>query len=478
MEAMSGPLETRQAIFRIRWLQGSRLSQTGGPGCRSRKKPLKETRHRPISLLVNDNFSGIESGSGARSVRRTAGGEPIPVKRTLWPILLLAGLFLQPLSLRPFAAAGDAPPLQGLPFPAGNGRTGRADRPLNTGSGPAGITKALQLKLEDGVDGEDIFLRAVYTPKSRTDTHASPWSVYSSVNGTRKPFEGSPLIDRIRVGGHKRLSTLLVLNGETSIGESGLNSIAGGSYRLNDRISLYGNYRLHAERTGGGYGNPDEALSPGVRVRLSPQVGLFGEERMQSADGATALTHVFGVDLTAGTHWTLGATLTFGDRIEPEAGATERRAGRFSIAYLRRRLRYSGQFELTAQNGEAAPSAGFNTRHSLDYHLGAGWRCLAGLNASYASVSGATAFNGARAEWEAGLARGPIDEPGFKLSAKYTLEPEVSEGTTADLQAGFYCPISEATRLGVGYNLSDFSSDGTAHGADSRGWFLEISVKL
>ena len=400
------------------------------------------------------------------------------MKSTLWLSLLLAGIFLQPLSLRPMAVAGDAPQLKDIASPAVENSTGKADRPLNPESVPAGITKALNLELEDNVEGEDIFLRAVFTPKNRVATQTSPWSVYSSVNGTRKAFEGRTLIDQIRVGGHKRLSARLTLNGETSIGEGGLNSIAGGSYRLNDRISLYENTGFNAQRTGGGYGNPDETLTPGVRVRLSPQVGIFSEERMQSADGSTALTHAFGVDLAPGPPWTFGMSMSLGECIDPEAGAIRRRAGHFSIAHMRSSLHYSGQFELSAQDADAAHSVGFNTSHSFDYHLGAGWRFLAGLNASYSSASEAPAFRGVQTAWEAGLARGPVDDQRFKLSAKYSIEPAGDDGYTAGLQAGFCCPIFQAIRLGVGYNLSDFSSDGAAPSSDSRGWFLEISGKL
>jgi hypothetical protein len=400
------------------------------------------------------------------------------VKSTLWLSLLLAGIFLQPLSLRPMAVAGEAPLLKDIASPAVENNTGKTDRPLNPESVPTGISKALKLELEDNIEGEDISLRAVFTPKNRAGTQASPWSVYSSVNGTRKAFEGRTLIDQIRVGGHKRLSARLTLNGETSIGEGGLNSIAGGSYRLNDRISLYENTGFNAERTGGGYGNPDETLTPGVRVRLSPQVGIFSEERMQSADGSTALTHAFGIDLAPGPPWTFGMSLTFGECIDPEAGAIRRRAGHFSMAYMRSSLHYSGQFELSAQDAEATHSVGLNTSHSFDYHLGAGWRFLAGLNASYASASEALAFRGVQAAWEAGLARGPAGERQVKLSAKYSIEPEGDEGYAAGLQAGICWPIAEAIRLGLGYNVSDFSSDGTAQGMNGRGWFLEISGKL
>lgn len=403
-------------------------------------------------------------------------GSGFQVRRTLGLILLLAGIFLQPLSLRPIAAAGDAARLNNTPSPAVDSRTGNTERP--PGSGAAGITRALHLKLEDDVEGENMFLRAVFTPKGMAGTQASPWSVYGCVNGTRKAFEGSTLVDQIRVGGHKRLSTRITLNGETSIGENGLNSIAGGSYRLNDRVRLYGNYGVNAEPTDSGYGNPNETLTPGIRVRLSPQIGFFSEERLQSADGSTALTHVFGVDLAPGPPWTFGMTMAFGERIDPEAVSIGRRAAQFSIAYIRSSLRYSGLFDLTAQDGEGVHSEGFNTRHSFDYHLGAGWRCLAGLKASYSSTSETTAPCDVQAAWEAGLTRGAADDQRFKLSAKYTIELEEGDGTTAGLQAGLYCPITKATRLGVGYNLSDFSNDGAADSSDSRGWFLEISGKL
>jgi hypothetical protein len=141
-------------------------------------------------------------------------------------------------------------------------------------------------------------------------------------------------------------------------------------------------------------------------------------------------------------------------------------------------MHYSGQFELSAQDAEAAHSVGFNTSHSLDYHLDAGWRCLAGLNASYSSESEAAAFGGVQTTWEAGLTRGPADDQRFKLSAKYSIEPAGSDGYPAGLSAGFCFPIADAIRLGVGYNLSDFSSEEAAQSSDSRGWFLEISGKL
>jgi hypothetical protein len=405
-------------------------------------------------------------------------GSGSQVKSTLWLSLLLAGIFLQSLSLRPMAVAGDAPRLKDIVSPAVNDSTGKAGRPPNLESVPAGITKALNFELDDNVEGEDISLRAVFTPKNRVGAQTSPWSVYSSVNGTRKAFEGRTLIDQISVGGHKRLNARLTLNGETSIGEGGLNSIAGGSYRLNDRISLYENTGFNAERTGGGYGNPAETLTPGVRLRLSPQVRIFSEERIQSADGSTALTHAFGVDLASGSPWTFGMSMSFGECIDPEAGVIGRRTGHFSLAYTRSRMHYNGQFELSAQDAEAAPSVGFNTGHSFDYHLGAGWRFLAGLNTSYSSAGEAPAFRDVQAAWEAGLARGPVDDQRFKLSAKYSIEPAGSDGTTAGLHAGFCFPIAEAIRLGVGYNLSNLSSDAAAQSADSRGWFLEISGKL
>jgi hypothetical protein len=393
------------------------------------------------------------------------------MKYTLSGFLLAAGALLHLLPLPPGALAESIHPPQDSPAPAAIG-------PHEAREPSAGLSRAVRIRRTHHIEGEDLDLRAEYSPKIRGGPRAAPWSVYSSLKGRRLASGGGAPIDHFRLGGSKRLSHRLLLSGDTAIAEDGVSSAAAARYRAGEHIRLYGSYNAHAGRTGMGCGNSEKTFTPGIRVRVSPRAALFGEERLQRVDGSRALTHVFGLDLAPGRDRRLRLSLEAGRRIDPGEGAAPHCSARLSIGWGAGHFRYNGELEMSAKGADADDWLGGSTRHSMDYHLGREWRLHAGLKAAYSPPRETSTYGEVLSEWEAGLASGPADDERFRLLLKYTLLGAAGADLQADVQVGVCGRLTESTRFGLGYNLADFPNTTTAPGPDIRGWFLEISAEL
>jgi hypothetical protein len=293
--------------------------------------------------------------------------------------------------------------------------------------------------------------------------------------GAQRPGDPSP-IDRLALGGQRRLGQGVRLTGEVSVGDGGVGALAKGSYAVNDRMQLYTNSGVDAKPIESVTPGLNGALTSGVRWRVSKTAGVFGEERLKIADGQRGGAHAVGFELNPAPHWTSGMVLEMGELRDPSAGIRHQRGGSLSVAYARKGLRYGGGLELHLEEGEG-PVRGeaWSARNDFELQVAGAWRLLSHLNASLCSAHVDSSFEGTRIECWTELAHKRTGQDGFNLLTKYTFFLDRAQEWQSDLQVGLFSPVNEITQVGVGYNFDHFPNSMAGSSSEGRGWFLEIA---
>jgi hypothetical protein len=321
----------------------------------------------------------------------------------------------------------------------------------------------------------DLTLRADYSPKAFADPKAADWSVYSFLVGAAQRVEDSSRIDRIGLGGHRRFGRWGRLSGEVSTGNGSLNTQAGGSCQINDRIQLYSKSVFDSQRTDGTFAGLGGTLTNGARLRASEKAGIFGEERIQLSGGLSKLTHVFGFDLRPAPGWTWETNLEIRDPGDPYAGRLQDRVGRISVVYVRNDIRYGGHLEWHLEDGgDPTRNAGWKVHNDVAFPMGNGWNLRGGLNASFCPPDDDFPSNAVGVECLSELAHKPSGRNSFGMLIKYTL-PAKDGGWPSGIEGSLYASINPTMRVRLGYNTHHFSSAVAAPIPDGQRCFLEFA---
>lgn len=320
----------------------------------------------------------------------------------------------------------------------------------------------------------DLKLRAHYSHRALFDPKTADWSVYSFLEGAAPRSGDQSRIDRFGFGGHRRFGRWARFSGELSARDGSLSALAGGSCEINDRIQVYSNTGLDTHPLDDASTGLGGTLTSGTRLRLSEKASIFGEERMQFAEGLNGLTHVFGLHLKTAPDWTWGMGMEMGDMNDSNAEKRRRRGGRLSTGYSRKGVRFASSLEMHLEDGDPPDLAlPWDVRNEFEIQMAQGWRFLGSLNASFWAVDIDRAFAGANIECVSELAHKPSDRGGFRMLMKYIFPPDDGD-CRSDLQGGLYVSVDDTLKAGVGYKFDHPSSNRSKPSSDP-GWFLEIA---
>jgi hypothetical protein len=269
----------------------------------------------------------------------------------------------------------------------------------------------------------------------------APWNAYGFVQRTLARSGQRLENDRVGVGASRQFGERLRLGAEASGGDGGPGGQLFGNVQLDERSSVYLNYRSETEVADASYAGRMTTLTGGGRYRLSEQAALFAESRWGTGAGPQSLTHAFGVDLAPGPRWTTGLKFETGTLSDPQTGDIRRDAVGLTAAYADGPLKLASALEYrvdrtTALGDPAGGCAGADvrcgavpsserrqvwlTRNSLSYQYTPAWRLLGKLNLSRSSASRGAFYDGDYTEVVAGGAYRPVDNDRWNTLLKYT----------------------------------------------------------
>lgn len=255
------------------------------------------------------------------------------------------------------------------------------------------------------------------------------WSAYgfvqesTSIDGDRE--ENS----RVGTGGSYRISERLRMSAEVSDGDLGAGGKLGTSYMPSERTTLYLNYALENERTDNGLRPATGAggnMIAGVKTRLSDSTSVYLEERYQTSDWSSGLTHATGISLAPTERLNLSASTDIGRLQDATTGAeTERRAAGFRVGYGFDALQLSTGIEYRFDETEQ-PDLSLTTRKSwlfrnnFKYQITPDSRLLGKLNHSESASSLGQFYDGGYTEAVLGYAFRPVRHDRLNALIKYT----------------------------------------------------------
>ena len=271
----------------------------------------------------------------------------------------------------------------------------------------------------------------------------APWDMYGFVQHTLSRSGNRALNDRAGLGGTYQVSERLRLGAEASGGSGGVGGQLFGNMQMDERSSVYLNYRMETETPDVNYSGRQSTLTAGSRYRLNDKAGLFAESRWGNGAGPQSLTHAFGVDLAPTERWTTGVKFETGTLSNPLSGDLKRDAIGLTAAYAYERLKFSSALEfrtdrtksLGTVDGSCAtvPADGgcvtdansehrkvWLTRNALSYQLDRDWRLLGKFNLSRSSSTRGAFYDGDYTEVVTGAAYRPVDNDRWNTLFKYT----------------------------------------------------------
>jgi outer membrane protein OmpA-like peptidoglycan-associated protein len=389
-----------------------------------------------------------------------------------------------PLEATPASLAAAAAPAGPVTVPVTNaaldgGITGQ----LITGGREAGMAGSPQY-------GPDTTLASGVASARVAGLLYAPWDMYGFVQHTLSRSGNRAKNDRGGVGGTYQVSERVRLGAEASGGSGGVGGQLFGNMQMDERSSLYLNYRMESETPDLNYSGRQATMTAGSRYRLNDKAGLFAESRWANGAGPQGLTHAFGVDLAPTERWTTGIKFETGTLSNPLSGDLKRDAIGLTAAYAYERLKFSSALEfrtdrttsLGTPDGSCAilPGDGgcpsgessehrkvWLTRNALTYQLDRDWRLLGKLNLSRSSSTGGAFYDGDYTEVVTGAAYRPVDNDRWNTLFKYTYFYNLPSAGQVDGITGSvldYTQKSHVLNVDTTYDVKPWLSVGAKYG--------------
>src|SRR5438309_7645173 len=252
------------------------------------------------------------------------------------------------------------------------------------------------------------------------------WRAYGFAQDTVAASGGREGNGRISAGGSYRLTKRFRIDGEASDGDLGPGGKVGTSFLYSDRTNLYLNYSLENERTDNGQRIRRGNLISGEKRRLSDTSSVYVEERYQSGDSQTGLTHATGINLVAKERWNLGGSAELGRLRDSQTGAqTNRRASGIRMGYGLDKMQFSSTIEYRRDNAEQLDLTHTERtlwlfRNNFKFQLPPDWRVIGKLDHSVSDSSLGGFYGGGYTEAVVGYAYRPVRNDRLNVLAKYT----------------------------------------------------------
>jgi flagellar motor protein MotB len=290
------------------------------------------------------------------------------------------------------------------------------------------------------------------------------WSAYAFAQETMAREGTLEENGRFGVGSAYQLSERLGLDFEVSDGDLGRGGKIGTNYMHSDRTSVYLNYVLENERTDNAYraGTGSEGrLVAGARTRFSDSASVFLEERYQTNDAVTGLTHSAGINYTATEQLNISANTDIGTLQDVNTGAkTDRTAAGVAFGYGFGDIQVSTGFEYRVDDVQAIDLS-ISTRetrvfrNSFKYQINPALRLLGKYNTSDSESTDGQLYDGEFTEAVFGTAFRPVVHDRFNVLLKFTYfynvpttEQVALHGTSVE-----FIQKSRITSVDFGYDI-------------------------
>ena len=252
------------------------------------------------------------------------------------------------------------------------------------------------------------------------------WRSYGFLQATLAADGNREENGRVGIGGAYRVTDRFVVDAEASDGQLGPGGKLGTSYQATDRTTVYVNYGLEDERGLDGLYGRRSNLIAGARTRLSDSSSMYLENRYQTTDTRSGLTHATGVNLSPTDRWNLGSTVDVGTLVDRETGAqTKRKAGGVRIGYGFEKVQLSSGLEYRLDDSEQldgswADRTTYLFRNNGKYQISPDWRVVLKLNHAFSNSSLGQFYDGGYTEGVLGWAYRPVSNDRLNVLAKYT----------------------------------------------------------
>ena len=297
------------------------------------------------------------------------------------------------------------------------------------------------------------------------DSHRK-WSTWGFVQETMSTTGTVEENARVGVGSNYRITEQLSVDLEVSDGDLGRGGRVGTNYIHNERTSLYMNYALENERTDNGLraGRGSEGrFVAGARTRFSDSTSVFLEERRQSNDLVSGLTHSTGITYAPTERLNFSANTDIGTLQDQLTGAeTERRAAGIQMGYGFDAVQFSSGIEYRVDDIEAIDASRSERktwllRNNFKYQLTPAFRLLGKLNHSESDSTEGSFYAGEYTEAVIGTGYRPVTNDRLNLMAKYTYfyNLPTSEQVTLRNTAAEYVQKSRIASVDISYDIRE-----------------------
>lgn len=248
-----------------------------------------------------------------------------------------------------------------------------------------------------------------------------PWSLFGFGQVTVDHDPGRLSNDRFGLGGSYQVNDRITLKGEASDGDLGLGADLRADYAVSDKGSLFLGYALAGE-------NPDAftngrlgRLTAGTRYRLSDATSVFAEGRYEHGTGPTGWTQAYGADFTPFENWTFGARYETGELADALGQGIERRAIGATADYSGARVRVASALEhRTEKSTQFGDRTTWAARNLVTWKVDQDLRLFAKANLSLSEAAQSSLLDADYYEVALAGAYRPVDNDRLNVLAKYT----------------------------------------------------------
>jgi flagellar motor protein MotB len=231
----------------------------------------------------------------------------------------------------------------------------------------------------------DVGLRLDYTA-------AKDWGLYVFGQKTASKDNTRRENDRLGIGGKYRVNDKISLLGEYSGGDGGSAGKAGIEYRMSDRTSTYLNYLVNTDRSDDGLtAGRNGAMVLGGRSQLTDKLAMFTEHKYSIGE-LGGLTHTYGVNLVPRDKWQISLTAENGYIGREATNTIERKAVGAKANYSSSDVKYGTALEWRKDESVTEERKTVLWRNNLTYKANEDWRLLGRADLSNSKSSQGDTF--------------------------------------------------------------------------------------
>ncbi len=279
--------------------------------------------------------------------------------------------------------------------------------------------------------------------------------------------------DRFGVGGEKRLSEKMSVNGEVSYGTSGWGGYAGLEYDPTADDHYYIGYKVDPDR-----GLNSSTLLSGIDLgsvvigakrRYSDTLSSYAENNYDMFGQRRSLTSTYGVVYTPSALWTINVGAEFGDIDDPNGAEITRSAVSASIGYNDKELltwRVRGEARFDDSTDPAKDRDTYFASANLSVKHDDNWRFLAHADAAISNTDQTSILDGDYIEASVGYAYRPIDNDKLNALFKYTYLYDLTGPDQVTVNGATLGPAQQSHILSadVNYDLNQYLTVGAKYG--------------